>query len=179
MTPLIGDTANWPGVNKVAAASVIAVATIRLQAIEGTEQPPMRHGVFHTEASMKQATFAAAAALTLILGNAAMAESNNLASVESPQTPSVVQGGGTAAGGGSEAYPAFAAAQSVPVSAGADLLLPANGSEGVLQTAASLPRGFSEGTVAYAQAQSVARFFAERERRARFATQPQTKAHPG
>ena len=54
---------------------------------------------------MTYATFAATAALALILGNGAMAESNNLASVELPQTPSVVRGGGTSETG-SESYPA-------------------------------------------------------------------------
>lgn len=49
------------------------------------------------------------------------------------------------------------------VVAGVDLVLPANGSEGAVQTAASLPSGFSDGTVAYAQAQSVARYLAARE----------------
>ena len=37
-------------------------------------------------------------------------------------------------------------------------LLPANGSEGAVQTANSLPVGAEEGTVAYAQAQSVQRW---------------------
>ncbi len=37
-------------------------------------------------------------------------------------------------------------------------VLPTNGSEGVVQTANSLPRGFEEGTVTYAQAQSVNRW---------------------
>lgn len=49
------------------------------------------------------------------------------------------------------------------VVAGADLVLPASGSEGAVQTAASLPIGASDGTVAYAQAQSVARYLAARE----------------
>ena len=34
-------------------------------------------------------------------------------------------------------------------------VLPSNGSEGAVQTANSLPRGFEQGTVVYAQAQSI------------------------
>ncbi len=128
---------------------------------------------------MARATSAAAAGLTLFLCGGAMAESNNLASVETPPTPRLLLGGGAAAEGGSESYPSFVASQSVPVTAGTDLLLPTNGSEGPAQTAASLPPGFSEGTLAYAQAQLLARFMAEREARARFAARPQTKASPG
>ena len=79
-------------------------------------------------------------------------------------------GGSALAGGGSDAYPAFAAAQPVPVVSGENLLLPGNGDVSV-QTANSLPRGAMEGTVAFAQAQSVARFFAAREERARLASQ--------
>lgn len=37
-------------------------------------------------------------------------------------------------------------------------VLPANGSEGAVQTANSLPRGFEEGTVTYVQAQSINRW---------------------
>ena len=95
---------------------------------------------------MNPTRFAAAAALTFALGGPALAE------------------------GGSEAYPA-AAAQSVPMVAGAGIVLPGNGSEAAVQTAASLPRGFSEGTAAYTQAQSVARYFAAREERNRLASQ--------
>ena len=94
---------------------------------------------------MTPTRFAAAAALTFALGGPALAED-----------------------GGSEAYPA---AQPVPVVAGAGIVLPGNGSEAAVQTAASLPRGFSEGTAAYMQAQSVARFFAAREAHNRLASQ--------
>ena len=37
-------------------------------------------------------------------------------------------------------------------------VLPTNGSDGIVQTANSLPRGFEDGTVAYAQAQSMQRW---------------------
>ena len=56
---------------------------------------------------------------------------------------------------GSESTPAFG--PGVTVLTQGDVL-PANGSEGVVQTANSLPRGFEEGTVAYAQAQSMQRW---------------------
>ena len=111
---------------------------------------------------------AVAASLSLGLGAAARAEGNNPAAVETPPAAQVIQGGGIEAGGGSEAYPAFAAARSTAVIAGDILLLPGNG-DGPVQTAASLPRGAMEGTAAYAQAQSVARFLAGREEGARLA----------
>ena len=128
---------------------------------------------------MKHAVLAATTALTLMLGGPAFAESNNVASVEAPQAPSVVRGGGGSQPGGSEAYPSFNAAMSVPVTAGDGLLLPSNGSEGIVQTAASLPRGFWEGTLAYAQAQSVGRFLAGREERARLVAQQAGGSHRG
>ena len=83
--------------------------------------------------------------------------------METPQTPSVLRGGGTSERGGSETYRVFVAGRSVPVTARAGLLLLDECSEGIVQTAASVPPGFSYGTVAYVQAQSVARFLAERE----------------
>ncbi|MBV9653148.1 MAG: hypothetical protein JOZ42_01155 [Acetobacteraceae bacterium] len=116
---------------------------------------------------MRHAIFAATAALALSLGGSAFAESNDLAAVEMQPAPNVVRGGGVSAVGGSEAYPAFAAARSVPVTAGDGLLLPTVGSEGPVQSASSLPHGFSEGTVAYEQAESVARFLAQSDQRAR------------
>ena len=111
---------------------------------------------------------AVAATLALALGGPALAESNNPAAVETPPVAQVVRGSSIGAGGGSEAYPAFAAGRSTVVIAGDDLLLPGNG-DGAVQTAASLPHGAMEGTVAYAQAQSVARFLAGREERTRLA----------
>ena len=74
---------------------------------------------------MKHTRLAAAAAfaLTLALGGAAQAESNNLAAVEAPPVAHVLRGGGVPVDVGSEAYPAFSAARSVPVVAGTDLLV--------------------------------------------------------
>ena len=54
--------------------------------------------------------------------------------------------------------------------------LPENGSEGPVQTANSLPRGFENGTVAYMEAQSVNRWFAQQADH-RFAQTHQIKTH--
>ena len=95
---------------------------------------------------MNHTRFAAAAALTFAFGGSALAE------------------------GGSQAYPAFATAQPVPVVSGENLLMPGNGDVSV-QTANSLPRGAMEGTVAYTQAQRTARYFAARKERGHLAAQ--------
>ena len=57
-------------------------------------------------------------------------------------------------------------------------VLPPNGSEGILQTANSLPPGFMIGTPEYAYAQSVQRYFAARAAREMQARAAQ-EAHPG
>ena len=56
---------------------------------------------------------------------------------------------------GSNQYPHVAGRPGTNLTALDNEVLPSNGSEGPVQTANSLPRGFEEGTVAYAQAQSV------------------------
>lgn len=56
---------------------------------------------------------------------------------------------------GSQGYPSYSGS---PVIVTAGGTLPTNGSQGAVQTANSLPRGFENGTVAYAQAQSVNRY---------------------
>jgi hypothetical protein len=61
---------------------------------------------------------------------------------------------------GSESLPSFAAGPQVPVLAGG--VLPSTGSEGGVESANSLPRGFAQGTASFAYRQSVARYFAER-----------------
>ncbi len=60
---------------------------------------------------------------------------------------------------GSEAYPDFVSRPGQCLALGGAVLLSA-GSEGAVQTAASLPTGFSDGTTATMQAQAVARYFA-------------------
>ena len=56
---------------------------------------------------------------------------------------------------GSEQYPDVVGRPGANVSRLAGDVLPSNGSEGIVQTANSLPRGFEEGTVQYAQAKSM------------------------
>ena len=59
---------------------------------------------------------------------------------------------------GSAAYPNFSSRPGQMVAEGQTL--PSNGSEGAVQTAASLPRGFFDGTQAVLQARSVDRYLA-------------------
>jgi hypothetical protein len=62
---------------------------------------------------------------------------------------------------GSQAYQNSAPGYAVAVVDGR--VLPINGSNGIVQTANSLPRGFEHGTPTFAQAQSVQRYLAEQE----------------
>ena len=104
------------------------------------------------------------------------AESNGLAFVEQPARAASVLSAPAPWDVGSESYPAFARANAVPVVPGQ--VLPPNGSEGIVQTANSLPVGFANGTPAYEYAQSVRRSFAAqaaRERQARV----RSGQHPG
>lgn len=61
---------------------------------------------------------------------------------------------------GSIAYPDLTGRPSQVVAAGGPDGVPMTGSQAGVETANSLPRGFREGTVAYAQEQSVRRYFA-------------------
>ena len=97
----------------------------------------------------------------------AHAESNDLAAVEHPATTGVVLSSPAAVATGSESYPDFVASQSVPVTAGG--VLAATGSDGPVQTANSLPPGFTVGTEAANYAASVQRSFAAQAERARIA----------
>ncbi len=56
---------------------------------------------------------------------------------------------------GSEAYPNLVGRPGSDLPALAGNVLPTNGSEGIVQTANSLPAHFEEGTVAYAQANRI------------------------
>ena len=56
---------------------------------------------------------------------------------------------------GSQAYPNVAGRAGADLPSLAGNVLPTNGSQGIVQTANSLPAHFEEGTVAYAQAKSV------------------------
>ena len=106
----------------------------------------------------------------------AHAESNGLAAVERPASTGTIVSSPARADSGSESYQGFAG-PSVPVISGH--VLPSNGSEGIVQTANSLPPDFMVGTPEYAYAQSVQRYFAaaraDREILARAAHGP----HPG
>ena len=96
----------------------------------------------------------------------ARAESNGLAAVERPATTGAIVPAPALADTGSERYQGFAG-PSVPVVSGQ--VLPPNGSEGIVQTANSLPPGFLIGTPEYEYAQSVNRYFAARAERERLA----------
>ncbi len=67
---------------------------------------------------------------------------------------------------GSSAYPELTG-NTTQASSLAELA-PAGGSEAAVQTVASLPRGFGEGSVVYAQTRSVDRYLAGRLQRARY-----------
>lgn len=99
---------------------------------------------------MKLTILAVAGALSMVAGTAFAGEGN---SEPFPYNgPSQVTSNLLASDTGSQAYPSFTG-RSVVVTAGGTL--PTNGSEGIVQTANSLPRGFENGTVAYAQAKSI------------------------
>ena len=104
---------------------------------------------------MKLTILAAAGALSMIAGSmipgTAFAGEGNGDPFPFQGTAQVVASG-VASETGSQAYPSFTG-PSVFVTAGR--VLPTNGSQGVVQTANSLPRGFEHGTVAYMQAKSV------------------------
>jgi len=124
---------------------------------------------------MKKIVIAAVSALALSGIVQARAESNGLAAVERPATTGTILSSPALADTGSENYQGFAG-PSVPVMSGQ--VLPPNGSEGIVQTANSLPAGFMIGTPEYQYAQSVQRYFAaraDREMQARAAHAP----HPG
>jgi hypothetical protein len=105
----------------------------------------------------------------------ARAESNGLALVERPATTGTVLSSPALTDTGSETYQSFAG-PSVPVVSGQ--VLQPNGSEGIVQTANSLPRGFLLGTPEYDYAQSVQRYFAARTAREMLARATQ-RPHPG
>lgn len=77
---------------------------------------------------------------------------------------------------GSAAYPDFSRRPGQMVADGQGTL-PSNGSEGIVQTAASLPRGSLDGTSAVMQAKSVDRFLAMTAARRPGAHLPAHKSH--
>jgi hypothetical protein len=114
---------------------------------------------------MMKMTLAAVAALCLFTSAAAHAGEGNGEPFpfRGPGLPTLATPRAYAADTGSDAYPDLAGRPSwIETVGGSDV--PVTGSEGVVQTANSLPRGFEEGTVAYAQAQSVRRYLAQAAR---------------
>jgi hypothetical protein len=108
---------------------------------------------------MKTPLLALATIVSLASGLAAHAEGNG------PDFPGLLQphavlANPSTAQTGSEAYPVAIGTTLNPVAAGN--VLPSNGSEGIVQSANSLPRGFENGTPAFEYAQSVGRFRASR-----------------
>ena len=106
---------------------------------------------------MKLTIFAAAALISLGLAPAMAGEGTgepfpNHAGTVTTQTALTVS---QVADTGSAAYPNFAGRPGSDLPHLAGNVLPASGSEGVIQTANSLPAHFEEGTVAYAQANRV------------------------
>ena len=128
---------------------------------------------------MKITLLAAAAAFSIVT-TAAHAENEGAGDPFPFSVPGVILATPRAyADTGSASYPDLSRRPSQIATAGHLDVVPATGSEGAVQTANSLPRGFSNGTVAYAQARSVARFFAAREEQARLATLRLAGAHHG
>ena len=122
---------------------------------------------------MKTLFLAAAVAFSLGLAPAFAAEGNgepfpNTAVTFAPSTATVSQ---QFADTGSNAYPNTAGRPGSNLPSLAGDVLPANGSEGAVQTANSLPAHFEEGTVAYAQATRVHNWMvAHAQRSAAFAS---------
>jgi hypothetical protein len=105
-------------------------------------------------------TFIATVSLLALSGiPQARAESNGLAAVERPATTGTILSSPALIDTGSESYQRFAG-PSVPVMSGQ--AVQPNASEGIVQSANSLPRGFMVGTPEYDYAQSVQRYFASR-----------------
>jgi hypothetical protein len=130
---------------------------------------------------MKVTLFVAAAAFSMVTA-AARAESEGAGNPFPFSVPGVTTATATPrayADTGSANYPDLSGRPAQVAAAGGLEAVPINGSEGVVQTAASLPRGFSNGTMAYVQAHSVARSFAEREGNGRLAAPRLAGAHRG
>ena len=114
---------------------------------------------------MKTTILAAVTALS-ITAAAAHAESEGAGDRFAFSTPGVtVVGPQLYADTGSAAYLDLRGHPSRIMTAGGSDEVPVTGSEGTVQTANSLPRGFVEGTAAYAQNRSVQRNLAEQAAR--------------
>jgi hypothetical protein len=127
---------------------------------------------------MKKIYVAAAVGILMssVIQNA-YAESNGLSAVERPATAATIFSAPPRIDVGSESYPSFPSGNAVPIVAGG--VLQPNGSEGIVQTANSLPLGFTIGTPAYEYAQSVQRYFVARAAREMLARAVASGRHPG
>ena len=117
---------------------------------------------------MKTILRAAVAALSLAAATAARAQDPSLdtGSMAYPTPRSTGEFRRPAPTGietGSAAYPDLSDRPSWVVTAGGPGGVPMTGSQAGVETANSLPRGFQDGTVAYAQARSVQRYFAAQQ----------------
>jgi hypothetical protein len=119
---------------------------------------------------------AAAGILAASVIHNAYAESNELSAVERPPSAVTIFSAPARVDVGSESYPSFPSGNAVPIVAG-EVLQP-NGSEGIVQTANSLPPGFTTGTPVYEYAQSVQRYFAAQASRVMQARVARTGPHP-
>lgn len=104
--------------------------------------------------------FAAALALTLASGQAFAEGEGNGEPFFFHADGQVTDGRAVVADTGQDHYPDLTGNSAQPSSMAQ--LEPAFGAEAPIQTASSLPRGSGDGTVAYAQAESVKRHFAAR-----------------
>ena len=108
--------------------------------------------------SIKIVLAAAAVALSLSAGQAFAESEGGGDPFLVRAAPQVTKGPAFVADTGTAGYPQLTGNATQPSSLAQ--LEPAAGSEAPIQTANSLPRGFEEGTVAYAQAQSLNRYMA-------------------
>ena len=113
---------------------------------------------------MRTTLFAAAAALSLVAATATHAASGGAGNGDPfpfrAPGMTVVVNPHSYTDTGSIAYPDLTGRPSQVVTAGSPGVVPMTGGQGGVETANSLPRGFQDGTVAYAQQQSVQRYFA-------------------
>ena len=104
---------------------------------------------------MKTALLAAVAALSLATATAHAARGDSDPFPFRAPGITMVSPPAYAADTGSQAYPDLTGRPSQVVTAGEFDGMPMTGSQAGIETANSLPRGFQDGTVAYAQEQSV------------------------
>jgi hypothetical protein len=125
---------------------------VGLMPIQGTAHPgPPHDGPCGQETTTVKTILVAASLLALLTGVARAAEGNSEPFPNHASTGQVVANQ-IVSDTGSQASPSFGPGV-IALTQGD--MLPANGSNGIVQTANSLPPGFEEVTVAYTQARSV------------------------